>query len=106
MDVNLYLDRIGFKGNVEPSLQVLANLQKRHLLTVPFENLDIHYGIPIKLDTALFFDKIVINKRGGFCYELNGLFFYQGLGRRKPGLAISRACVIFGKFFDRNDKWK
>src|SRR5262245_2570020 len=44
------------------------------MLTVPFENLDIHLGRPIVLDDDVFFDKIVERRRGGFCYELNGLF--------------------------------
>jgi N-hydroxyarylamine O-acetyltransferase len=45
-----------------------------HLLTVPFENLSIHYGEPIVLDEEVLFDKVVRRRRGGFCYELNGLF--------------------------------
>ena len=45
-----------------------------HLLTVPFENLSIHYGQPIILQEELLFNKIVRQRRGGFCYELNGLF--------------------------------
>jgi len=42
--------------------------------TVPFENLDIHLKRPIVLEDNALFDKIVTRKRGGFCYELNGLF--------------------------------
>jgi N-hydroxyarylamine O-acetyltransferase len=45
-----------------------------HLLTVPFENLSIHYGEPIVLKEEALFDKVVRRRRGGFCYELNGLF--------------------------------
>ena len=44
------------------------------MLAVPFENLDIHLGHPIKLDIPSFYDKVVRRRRGGFCYELNGLF--------------------------------
>lgn len=74
MNVQEYLKRIHYTGDVHPSPEVLKALQKHHLLHVPFENLDIHYGKPIELDTAQFFTKIVTEKRGGFCYELNGLF--------------------------------
>ena len=74
MDIEKYLDRIGYNGEVKPTLEVLRMLQKNHLLNVPFENLDIHYNKQIILDTASFFDKIILRKRGGFCYELNGLF--------------------------------
>lgn len=52
----------------------LAELQRRHLEHVPFENLDIHLGVTIALDEKALFDKIVVQRRGGFCYELNGLF--------------------------------
>lgn len=45
-----------------------------HLLKVPFENLDIHYGHPINLQTPALYQKIVERGRGGACHELNGLF--------------------------------
>ena len=44
------------------------------MTAVPFENLDIHLGVPIELSVPVFFEKIVTRRRGGFCYELNGLF--------------------------------
>ncbi len=75
MDSTKYLNRINYSQEVNPDLETLCKLQKAHLLNVPFENLDIHYGIPIELDTDRIFEKVVNNFRGGFCYELNGLFF-------------------------------
>lgn len=82
MDIQNYLDRIKYQGNVAPQLSVLQQLQELHLYNVPFENLDIHYGRPIGLDIDQFYQKIVRKKRGGFCYELNGLFerLLSGLG--------------------------
>ena len=74
MDVTLYLQRIRYEGSVEPNFTTLRTLHLAHLLTVPFENLDIHVQRPITLDRASLFDKIVLRQRGGFCYELNGLF--------------------------------
>jgi N-hydroxyarylamine O-acetyltransferase len=74
LDHDAYLSRIGYTGAVEPTAAVLCNLQRSHLLTVPFENHDIHLGQPIWLDKDYLFDKIVTRQRGGFCYELNGLF--------------------------------
>ncbi len=74
MDIGPYLRRIAYAGSVEPSLETLRALHYAHLLAVPFENLDIHWGIPIVLDEARLFDKIVNRRRGGFCFELNGLF--------------------------------
>ncbi|WP_462253810.1 arylamine N-acetyltransferase family protein [Ekhidna sp.] len=75
IDVEAYLQRIG-QIREEPSLQYLKKVQKAHLLNVPFENLDIHYGSKIILDYAKIFEKIVTRKRGGFCYEANGLFYH------------------------------
>lgn len=75
IDVNAYLDRIRVK-RAEPTLAFLKTLQKAHLLSIPFENLDIHYGSKIILDYQKIFDKVVNRKRGGFCYELNGLFYH------------------------------
>lgn len=74
MNTKLYLNRIRYSDELTPILKVLKGLQKAHLLHVPFENLDIHYSNKIILDTRQFYIKIVDKKRGGFCYELNGLF--------------------------------
>lgn len=75
MDSEKYLARIGIENaGLIPDLGVLKMLQRQHLLNVPFENLDIHWQRPIVLDTQAFYRKIVEENRGGFCYELNGLF--------------------------------
>ena len=75
MNTEAYLKRIGLDRSVPtPDAESLSLLQRSHLLTVPFENLDIHWKRPITVDTAKFYDKIVGEKRGGFCYELNGAF--------------------------------
>ena len=74
MDAQSYLNRINFDSDPSPTLATLNALQKQHLLHIPFENLDIHANNPITLDTVKIFDKIVNRHRGGFCYELNGLF--------------------------------
>jgi len=75
MDTTEYLSRIGIsESQVSADAAILRFLQRQHLLTVPFENLDIHWKRPITIDTAKFYNKIVDERRGGFCYELNGLF--------------------------------
>ena len=73
--ISKYLKRINFINDPSVSKECLFELQKAHLLSVPFENLDIHNNKTIVLKYELLFDKVVKNKRGGFCYELNGLFF-------------------------------
>lgn len=61
-------------GSPEPTLPLLQTLHEAHMLAVPFENLSIHYSQPIVLRDEALYDKIVRRHRGGFCYELNGLF--------------------------------
>lgn len=74
MNTNQYLDRIRFRGSLLPTKELLFDLQLAHLLAVPFENLSIYANEPILLQEDWLFDKIVLRRRGGFCYELNGLF--------------------------------
>lgn len=69
-----YLERIGADRPARPDAAALRELQLRHLTTVPFENLSIHLGEDIVLEEKLLLDKIVADRRGGFCYELNGAF--------------------------------
>jgi len=104
MDVESYLRRIGYDGPREPSLETLRELHRQHLFTVPFENLDIALGIPVVLEPGRLYDKIVGRHRGGFCYELNGLFYelLSALGFR---VSMLSACVRrddggFGPEFD------
>jgi N-hydroxyarylamine O-acetyltransferase len=75
MDFAAYLQRIGLDAtDLRPDTDSLKILQRSHLLNIPFENLDIHRKRPIVLDIEKFYEKIVNGNRGGFCYELNGLF--------------------------------
>ncbi|MET7995185.1 arylamine N-acetyltransferase [Amycolatopsis sp. NPDC005232] len=74
MDVDAYLARLDLALPAKADLAALRQLQERHLERVPFENLSVHLGEPIELTEEALFDKIVRRRRGGFCYELNGLF--------------------------------
>ena len=74
MNVPSYLTRLKYSASVEPDAETLRGLQFAHLLTVPFENLDIGLKRPIQLSEEALWDKIILRKRGGFCYELNSLF--------------------------------
>jgi N-hydroxyarylamine O-acetyltransferase len=75
LDIPAYLDRINYSARVRPDLATLRGLHRAHMLSVPFENLDIvPLGHTIHLDEHSLWDKIVARRRGGFCYELNGLF--------------------------------
>lgn len=73
-EATAYLARLGVAAPEAPTLAALASLHRAHLMNVPFENLDIPLGRPIRLDRASLLRKLVDERRGGYCYELNGLF--------------------------------
>ncbi len=74
MDIQKYLERFNAPLLAETSLPFLTELQRQHLHHIPFENLDVIRKVPIYLNVQSIFNKIVQEKRGGYCYELNGLF--------------------------------
>ncbi|MEO1147106.1 MAG: arylamine N-acetyltransferase [Cyanobacteria bacterium J06638_22] len=74
MDVAAYRQRIGDRSLCAPTVETLVRLHRNHLYSVPFENLDVHLGRSIVLSLPALFDKVVRQRRGGFCYELNSLF--------------------------------
>ncbi|WP_019122379.1 arylamine N-acetyltransferase family protein [Brevibacillus massiliensis] len=75
MNVQEYLKRIGAASeSLQADYESLRWIQRRHMLSVPFENLDIVNSRPIKLRLEALFEKIAVMHRGGYCYELNGLF--------------------------------
>ncbi|GIO53628.1 arylamine N-acetyltransferase family protein [Paenibacillus cineris] len=73
-EIQAYLDRIGFQGKLDNGADTLAELQHCHIYSVPYENLDILNGVPLSLDIRDLYDKIVVRRRGGYCFELNALF--------------------------------
>ena len=89
MNVTAYLQRMKYHGTLEPTAATLRGLHAAHMQYVPFENLDIAHRRLFNLDPAALFDKIVTHRRGGFCYELNGLFalLLEQLGFRVTRLA-------------------
>ncbi len=76
MDIQAYFERIGYTGTRELTRENLTALIRLHMETVPFENLDCYpNGFALTNDPARLFEKIVINRRGGICFELNGLLY-------------------------------
>lgn len=104
MNVTAYLDRISYRDSILPTAATLRHLQLAHLLAVPFENLSIHAKQPIVLEDEALFGKIVERKRGGFCYECNGLFaaLLRALGFDVAMLSaeVANAEGVFGPAFD------
>lgn len=104
MNVNAYLKRIKYCGLLVPTAETLRDLQIAHLMTVPFENLSIHAEEPIVLEDNALFAKIVERRRGGFCYEVNGLFaaLLRALGFKVEMLSagVANSDGGFGLGFD------
>jgi N-hydroxyarylamine O-acetyltransferase len=104
LNIKAYLERINYHGPLSPTAETLSALQVAHLLTVPFENLSIHAGQPIVLEDDALFTKIVEKRRGGFCYEANGLFaaLLRALGFNVAMLSaeVANAEGEFGPNFD------
>ena len=74
LPIEPYLARIGYAGPALPTPQTLKALQSLHNESVPYENLDIMNGVPLSLEVPAIYDKVVTRGRGGYCFELNGLF--------------------------------
>jgi len=74
MNLANYLKRINYTGEVKPDLATLTAIHRAHLLAIPYENLDIHRDCPVTVDVAQIYEKIVMEHRGGWCFEMNGLF--------------------------------
>lgn len=89
VDLDAYFARIGWTGPRAATLEVLSGLCLRHTSSVPFENLEILMGKPVLLDVPSLFEKIVTRRRGGYCFEQNGLLYavLQELGFRVTPLS-------------------
>jgi N-hydroxyarylamine O-acetyltransferase len=87
--IDRYLERIRYGGVRVPTVAVLRDLHLAHLRSVPFENLSVRRGEAVLLDERWLFEKIIGRRRGGYCYELNGLFalLLEALGFRVQRLA-------------------
>jgi N-hydroxyarylamine O-acetyltransferase len=94
MQLDAYLKRVGHAGPVRPDLDTLRALHRAHLLAIPYENFDIHLGRRLSLDEAQIFAKIVGEGRGGWCYEMNGLFAWA---LRQIGFRVSLLSGTVGR---------
>jgi N-hydroxyarylamine O-acetyltransferase len=73
LELSAYLHRINFDGGVRPDLATLGAIHRAHQYAVPFENLDVQLRRPLVLDPEASYEKIVCRRRGGWCYEMNGV---------------------------------
>ena len=100
VDKHLYLQRIRIDEQ-RPTLSYLQQLQYKHLFYVPFENLDVIRKVPIYLNLKRIYEKVVTNHRGGYCYEVNGLFQWLlnelGFDTYLVGATVMRPTGEFAK---------
>ncbi len=89
LDVPAYLRRIAYRGELAPSRATLDALHLAHVTAIPFENLDVLRGVPIRIDLRSLQAKLVAGNRGGYCFEQNTLFaaVLEHLGFRVTRLA-------------------
>jgi len=90
MDIQRFFERIQYDGAADPDLTTLADLQRTYVCSVPFENLDVQLGKPLSIEVEDAYDKIVLNGRGGWCYEQNGLF---GWALSEIGFDVTRVAA-------------
>ncbi|MDZ4775311.1 MAG: arylamine N-acetyltransferase [Alphaproteobacteria bacterium] len=87
MNLSAYLSRVGFDATPRPDIATLRALHRAHLEAIPYENLDVQLGAPTTPDPAAAFAKIVTRRRGGWCYEMNGVF---GTALEAIGFKVTR----------------
>ena len=87
--IDQYMERIGYEGSREPTLETLRAIHRHQALSIPYENLDVYLETPVDRDMGRIFTKIVERGRGGWCYEVNGLF---GWALEEMGYGPVRHC--------------
>jgi N-hydroxyarylamine O-acetyltransferase len=90
LNLEAYLKRINYHGRTDVSFETLNELHIAHTFNIPFENLDVYFNKPPLLDKDSLFKKLVENKRGGYCFEMNGLF---SLVLRELGFKVTDLLV-------------
>src|SRR5258708_5717966 len=103
-DVNVYLARMDYHGPLTVNINTLRALHHTHMRNVPYENLSIMAGQALCLDESALYEKIVVQRRGGFCYELNLSFAHLlrelGFPLQIISARIAKPDGSFGPIFD------
>ncbi|KAF7658409.1 hypothetical protein LDENG_00013190 [Lucifuga dentata] len=102
MNLEEYFERIGFHDPLyKPDLATLKVIHKKHIMTIPFENLSVHCGEKITMDLQAIFNKIVRSNRGGWCLENNFLFSWvlNKMGYDRTILASRVFNCVIDDFF-------
>src|SRR5581483_10607757 len=89
MNIRSYLARVGVSGPISRNLEGLRTLHRAHLYAIPYENLDVQLGWPVTIEIGPIYEKIVARRRGGWCYEMNGLL---GWALSELGFEVTRCA--------------
>jgi N-hydroxyarylamine O-acetyltransferase len=100
LDLGAYLERIGWSGEAPVSLETLSRLIRAHMSSIPFENLDVLLGRPVRLDLESVQDKLVRGRRGGYCFE-HAILFAAAIERL--GFKSTRHSARVVPFFPRTE---
>ena len=87
MNIQHYFNRIGVEGPLRADLDCFRRLHRAHALTLTYENLDVQLGVPVTREIEAIFDKLVARRRGGWCYEMNGIL---GWALEEVGFEVKR----------------
>jgi len=114
MRLESYLQRIGYTGPLAVNLETLNSIHRHHLMSIPYENLDVQLNCPLTTDVAEAFDKIVNKGRGGWCYEMNGVLGWAlaeigfdirrvsgGVNRRERGDGVMGSHLVLLATLDK-----
>ena len=104
MNIDAYLARIGLDRRPPPTLEGLRQVHRAHLLAIPYENLDVQLGRPVTVERPAIYDKIVNRRRGGWCYEMNGILGWAlvALGFRVTRATGAVVRALKGAFSEGN----
>lgn len=97
MELNAYLTRIGFDGAPRVDIDTLRAVHRGHVTTIPYENLDVQFGRPVTRNANDAFAKIVGDRRGGWCFEMNALL---GWALETIGFSVIRLAAGVGRMTD------
>jgi len=102
MHVDTYLKRIGYEGSPRVDVATMFDLHRHHLEAIPYENIDVQLERLVDLDIGRIYDKIVNDWRGGWCYEMNGIF---GWALGEIGFDVTRMGGAVGREFSGKDNF-
>ncbi|GAB3221666.1 arylamine N-acetyltransferase [Glycomyces halotolerans] len=97
-----YLERIGLAEPRRPTLGALFDVHRAHVDSVPYENLEIQLGRPVRLSEAALFEKIVAGRRGGYCFEQNHVL---ALALEAMGFTVRRVLGAVARETEGDGNW-